>query len=111
MNYAITNIERQANDGLVTKVKWVGTYVDEREYESAEGEVTLERSDTSTPFDDLTEETVLGWVFAKIDKTEIEESLKNKVNLKKQDKASPSVLTGMPWAAPAAEEAPAEESE
>ena len=100
MNYAITNIERQANDGLVTKVKWVGTYVDEREYESAEGEVTLERS-----------ETVLGWVFAKIDKTEIEESLKNKVNLKKQDKASPSVLTGMPWAAPAAEEAPAEESE
>ena len=97
MNYAIVNIERQANDGLVTKVKWTGTYVDEQEYASMEGEVTLERSDTFTPFDNLTEETVLAWVFEKIDRTEIEKSLKDKVDLKIQDKASPSVLTGMPW--------------
>tara|TARA_R100001530_G_scaffold130944_1_gene102231 strand:+ start:797 stop:1117 length:321 start_codon:yes stop_codon:yes gene_type:complete len=104
MNYAIQDIERQASDGLVTKVKWAGTYVDESEYASAEGEVTLERSDTVVPFDELTEATVLGWVFEKIDTSEIEQALKNKVFLKKQDKSSPSVLTGVPWAAPAAEE-------
>jgi hypothetical protein len=38
-------------------------------------------------------------VFAKIDRTGIEQSLKDKVDLKLQNKALPSVLTGMPWAA------------
>lgn len=99
MNYAIINIERQANDGLVTKVEWAVTYVDQREYASTEGVVELERGDTFTPFDELSEETVLTWVFAKIDRTEIEQSLKDKVDLKLQNKALPSVLTGMPWAA------------
>ena len=46
-----------------------------------------------TPFEQLTEETVLGWVKAELNTGEIEQALANKLN----EKLNPTVVAGLPW--------------
>jgi len=47
-----------------------------------------------TPFDQLTEETVLGWVKAELDTAQIEQALAQKLN----EKLNPTVVSGnLPW--------------
>ena len=47
-----------------------------------------------TPFEQLTEETVLGWVKAELNTAEVEQALANKLN----EKLNPTVVTDLPWA-------------
>jgi len=47
-----------------------------------------------TPFEQLTEEIVLGWVKAELNTAEIEQALAQKLN----EKLNPTVVAGLPWA-------------
>lgn len=46
-----------------------------------------------TPFDQLTEEIVLGWVKSALDTAQIEQALAQKLN----EKLNPTVVSGLPW--------------
>ena len=46
-----------------------------------------------TPFDQLTEETVLSWVKSELDTAQIEKTLAKKLN----EKLNPTVVLGVPW--------------
>ena len=50
-------------------------------------------SEDYVAYADLTEETVFGWIYAKIDKDAIEASVQAEIDRQK----SPSTLKGMPW--------------
>lgn len=95
----IANLERETADGYVFTAHYTvdaedGTY----RAAGAYGSVGLERGDTLIPFADLTEDTVIGWVKAKLGDeaiTNIEAALQSQLD----ELHTPSRATGMPWAA------------
>jgi hypothetical protein len=90
----ISQLDRQTSDGFVTTAHWQATAVD-GDY-SASTYATCSWSD-GTPtvaYADLTQETVLGWVWANgVDKDATEAALAAQIELKK----NPVQATGVPW--------------
>lgn len=95
ITWKINQLERQSSDGLVTVVHWGADAVDGEHTASVYSTVTLERGNSFTPFDSLTEAQVIAWVQAKVDKAATEAALNAQIQAKKQ----PQVLTGLPWSA------------
>jgi L-aminopeptidase/D-esterase-like protein len=95
ITWKINQLERQSTDGLVTVVHWGADAVDGDDTASVYSTVSLERGESFTAFDSLTESQVIGWVQAVVDKDAVEASLNAQIEAKKQ----PQILTGLPWAA------------
>jgi hypothetical protein len=97
VTWTISQLDRQTSDGFVTTAHWQATAVD-GEY-SASTYATCSWSD-GTPtvaYDQLTQETVLGWIWANgVDKDAVEASLAAQIEAKK----NPVTATGLPWSTP-----------
>ena len=104
--WEINTLERELADGYVKKAIYRVKGIDGSEEKArATGEVRLEKPETLIPYEDLTEEIVLGWVKAKLN-TEVDEegntidrvaliekSLEDKIALIN----TPVTATGKPW--------------
>lgn len=101
ITWTINNLERQTSDGLVTVVHWGATASEasndpEKPYgASIVNTQALERGDSFVNYDTLTQETVLGWVWEKVDKEAVEAALTAQINAQKQ----PVTANGLPWEA------------
>lgn len=99
ITWKINNLERQTSDGLVTVVHWGATATEasndpEKPYNaSIVNTQTLERGDSFVNYDTLTEETVLGWLWGKIDKETVEDVLTAHIEAQK----APVTANGLPW--------------
>lgn len=95
INYIWTadNLDRRASDGFVTTVHWRCTAQDGDYSASVYGTVGLEGDEPAIPYEDLAKETVLSWVFDKLDKDEIEASLASQIDAQK----NPVQKSGVPW--------------
>lgn len=93
ITWKINNLERQTSDGLVTVVHWGATAVDGENSASIVNTQALERGDSFVNYDTLTEETVLGWLWSKIDKEAVEASLTAQIEAQK----APVTANGLPW--------------
>ena len=95
--WEINTLERELADGYVKKVIYRVKGIDGSEEKAREtGEVSLEKPKTLIPYNDLTAETVLGWVKTKLGADEvaaIEKSLEDKIALIN----APVTATGKPW--------------
>ena len=91
--FKIANLERQADTGLVTVVHWIATKVDGEAVASTYASLIVEPGDDFVPFEELTEEVVVGWVTEKLDLESIESSLDAQITEQK----TPSKLNGLPW--------------
>ena len=91
--WKIVQLDRKTADGFVTTAHWTVTATDGDFSASAYGSVGFS-GDLTTPYEDLTEEQVLGWVWEQIDKAEIESNLAAQINAQK----NPVSVTGVPWA-------------
>jgi hypothetical protein len=93
ITWKINNLERQTSDGLVTVVHW-GAYAVDGDY-SADIYSTqaLERGDSFVNYDTLTEQTVLGWLWTKVDKETVEAALEAQIEAQK----APVSANGLPW--------------
>ena len=90
----ISQLDRQTSDGFVTTAHWQATAVD-GDY-SASTYATCSWSDGTPTVDyaDLTQEQVLGWIWANgVDKDATEAALAAQIELKK----NPVQATGVPW--------------
>jgi hypothetical protein len=96
-NWSIENMERQAVDGLVTKITWTVTVIIGMEFANRNGIVEMQRSNTFIPFDQLTEEKILEWAWEKIDKATIESELSEIAQKKVDARTNNSMLNGLPW--------------
>jgi hypothetical protein len=91
--WTISQLDRKTSDGFVTTVHWRATAVD-GDYSAsvystcswADGEVTI-------PYEDLTEQDVLDWVWVSVDKDATEQALADQIEMQKH----PVTATGMPW--------------
>ena len=121
VKWSINDMQRNTADGGVTTVYWSCTATDDTETDCSAveaGKLRLEpdaSADGFVAFDSLTEETVLGWVYASLiegeetaeeAKARIENVRKGKVDAQVAKKTA--VASGKPWKT--AEELAAEEA-
>jgi hypothetical protein len=92
-NWTINTLERQTSDGLVTVVHWGASAVDGDFLASIVNTQALERGDSFVDYASLTQETVLGWLWSKVDKAAVEAALAAQIEAKK----NPIKATGLPW--------------
>lgn len=89
----IDRLCRNLSDGLVVTAYWRCTAVDGNSSVSTSGSVGFERGESFTPYEELTEEQVLGWVKPQLDVSNIEYGLQSHIEAKK----TPVIGEGVPW--------------
>ena len=92
MNWSIQQLDRKTADGFVTTAHWTCTATDGDFSANAYGSVGFS-GDLVTPYKDLTQAEVLGWVWEQIDKDEIEANLAKQIQAQK----NPVSVAGVPW--------------
>ena len=94
--WEVNTLQRELADGYVNKVIYRVKGTDGTYSTRATGEVDLEKPKTLVPYKDLTQETVIGWVKAKLGTDpveEVESGLVADINLQK----TPVLGVGTPW--------------
>ena len=97
LTWTIQNMTRTTDTGFVINVAWACQASAEGCGGAFYGGTTTytQDSDNFTPYDQLTEEQVLGWVYESLgdQKAEIEASLTAKV----EKQLAPTTANGLPW--------------
>ena len=92
-NWSINTMERDVATGFVTTAHWNATAVDGEHSASAYATVSWPEGTPAIPYANLTEATVLDWVWESVDKDATEASLAAQIALLK----NPVKATGTPW--------------
>jgi hypothetical protein len=92
-NWQVTNLDRNTSDGFVYCCHWNCTAVDGDHSASAYATVSWAEGTPTIAYENLTEATVLAWVWENISKTATEASLAAQIALLK----NPVKATGKPW--------------
>jgi hypothetical protein len=93
--WKVSDLERTTADGKVNVVHYTVTAEDGTYSSGAYGSLGFD-GDVTTPYADLTEEVVVGWVkeqFGVEKISEIEEALQNQLD----EQAQPTKANGTPW--------------
>ena len=94
ITWNISQLDRQTSDGFVTTAHWQATAVDGEHSASIVNTCSWSDGTPTVPYANLTEATVLGWIWANgVDKDATEASLAAQIELKK----NPVTATGVPW--------------
>jgi len=94
ITWNISQLDRQTSDGFVTTAHWQATATDGDYSASVYSTCSWSDGTATIPYADLTQETVLGWIWANgVDKDTVEASLNAQIELKK----NPVTATGVPW--------------
>jgi len=96
--WSVVQLDRETADGFVFTGHYTINASDGTYSAGSYGTTGFERPENLIPFDDLTEEEVIGWVKESLggdDKvTEIQDALQAQID----EQASPTTATGLPWA-------------
>jgi hypothetical protein len=94
-NWTIPQMDRLTSDGFVVTVHYNVTATDDTYSASTYGTIgyTQQPDETYTPYADLTQEQVVGWVQASLGKDTVEASLQSQIDLQK----NPVQEAGVPW--------------
>jgi hypothetical protein len=92
--WTITQLDRQTSNGFVTTAHWTASAVDGDYSASTYSTSSWADGTPTTPYADLTQATVLGWIWANgVDKEAVEASLQAQIDAQK----NPVSATGVPW--------------
>jgi len=95
-NWTISTLERETSNGFVTTAHWQCNAVDGDYTASIYSTCSWADGTPVIPYENLTQETVLGWVWANgVDKQATEDALAANIALQK----NPVTATGVPWSA------------
>jgi len=94
ITWNISQLDRQTSDGFVTTAHWQATATDGDYSASVISTCSWSEGTATIAYADLTQETVLGWIWANgVDKAAVENSLLAQIELQK----NPVTATGIPW--------------
>ena len=92
--WTISQLDRQTSNGYVTTAHWQATAVDGEHSASIYNTCSWSDGTPTVDYADLTQEQVLGWIWANgVDKDATEAALAAQIELKK----NPVTATGVPW--------------
>ena len=98
-NWHVANLERETADGFVFTVHYTVNAEDGTYSAGAYGSLGLERPDNLIPFDQLTEDIVVGWVKEKFGDEKVAE-IEAALQAQLDEKHAPTKAAGLPWSAP-----------
>jgi hypothetical protein len=90
--WKIVDLERNVTDDFVTVAHWTVTAIDGNYSASAYGSVNW-GGELVIPYEQLTESTVLDWVWQSVDKEVNEAAIISQV----EEQKNPTKASGMPW--------------
>ena len=94
ITWTISTLDREVSNGFVTCAHWQATAVDGDYSASIYSTCGWADGTPTIPYADLTQETVLNWVWDNgVDKQATEDALAAQINLQK----NPVQATGTPW--------------
>ena len=94
VEWTASNLDRKIETGFVYQVHWQATAVDGEHSASIYNTCSWSDGAPTVAYADLTEATVLGWIWANgVDKDATEAALAAQIELKK----NPVTATGVPW--------------
>ena len=94
ITWSISNLDRRTSDGFVTTAHWTATAVDGEVSASIYSTIGWSEGSPTVPYESLTPEAVLAWVWASgVDKAATEAALAAKIAAQK----NPVSATGLPW--------------
>jgi len=99
--WTIHQLERKSDDGFVVNVHWRYAFAETPEdggvqyYADRYGVLSYTQSEDSDliPYEDLTENIVIGWVKESLDMEDLDKDLENQIEAQK----NPPILQGVPW--------------
>ena len=90
----ISQLDRQTSDGFVTTAHWQANATDGDYSASVISTCSWSEGTATIPYASLTQETVLGWIWANgVDKDAVEASLAAQI----AEQKAPVKATGVPW--------------
>jgi len=92
-NWIITKTDYIIADGFVKTAHWTCNAVDGEHTASIYSTASWADGTVNTPYENLTPETVLAWVWESVDKTATEAALAANIALQK----NPVMASGTPW--------------
>ena len=95
VNWTISTLDRETSNGFVTTAHWQATAVDGDYTASIYSTCSWADGTPVIPYENLTPETVLGWVWETVSKQATEDALAANIALQK----NPVTSTGVPWSA------------
>jgi hypothetical protein len=95
--WKIANLERETADGFVYTAHYTVNADDGTYSAGAYGSLALERPDSLIPFDQLTEDVVVGWVKEKFGDEKVAE-IEAALQAQLDEKHAPTKAAGVPWA-------------
>ena len=95
ITWGITTLDRKTADGFVHTCHWQATAVDGEHTASIYSTCSWADGTVNTPYSELTQETVLAWVWESVDKQATEDALAANIALQK----APVTAQGLPWSA------------
>ena len=91
--WTITTLDREVSNGFVITAHWTATAVDGDYTASIYSTCSWAEGTPVIPYENLTPETVLGWVWETVSKQATEDALAANIALQK----NPVTATGTPW--------------
>jgi hypothetical protein len=91
--WTISTLDRDVSTGFVTQAHWQATAVDGEYSASIYNTCSWAEGTPTIPYANLTEATVLAWVWESVDKTATESALAAQIALLK----NPVKMAGVPW--------------
>jgi hypothetical protein len=91
--WTISQLDRKTSDGFVTTAHWRATAVDGDYSASVYSTCSWTDGEVTIPYEDLTEQDVLDWVWVSVDKDATEQALADQIEMQKH----PVTETGIPW--------------
>ena len=96
ITWTISTLDREVSNGFVTTAHWRATAVDGDYSASIYSTCGWADGTVNTPYADLTQATVLGWVWANgVDKADTEAALAANI----AEQKAPVTASGTPWSA------------
>jgi hypothetical protein len=92
-NWSVSTMDRNVATGIVDCVHWQATAVDGEHSASVYATVSWAEGTPAVPYANLTEATVLNWVWESVDKASTESALAAQIALLK----APVKASGTPW--------------
>ena len=93
--WTISTLDRDVATGFVRTCHWTATAVDGEHTASIYSTASWADGTVNTPYENLTPETVLTWVWESVDKQATEDALAANIALQK----NPTQASGTPWVA------------
>ena len=91
--WTISTLDRDVATGFVKTAHWTATAVDGEHTASIYSTASWADGTVNTPYENLTPETVLAWVWETVSKQATEDALAANIALQK----NPVTATGTPW--------------